>query len=146
VGARQPHHELATTDAELAKTEAAVERYMLAFENGSVAEQMFGDRVRELGRKTQALRARRAELAADVAADEGPGPAPENLEELRVQLIDVAEHGPEPVRKPVAPAFIHSLVVEAGNRVQPTFRIPSGRMETDGNGNGANGGGSRHDT
>ena len=38
-------------------------------------------------------------MAAEAAADQAPVPAPEDLEELRVQLIDVAEHGAEPVRK-----------------------------------------------
>ncbi len=91
MGARQRRDVLASTDAELARTEAAVDRYMHAFENGTVTEEMFGDRVRELGRKAQTLRARRADLAAEAAADEAPVPAAEDLEELRVQLVSVAE-------------------------------------------------------
>src|SRR5207302_2075654 len=106
VGAKRRRDELAATDAALAKTEAAVERYMHAFENGTVTEEMFGERVRELGRKARALRARRAELQAEAAADDEPVPSAEDLEELRVQLVDVAERGPAPVRKAVAQAFV----------------------------------------
>jgi len=135
VGARQRRDQVAVTDTALAKTEAAVERYMHAFENGAVTEEMFGERVRELGSKGQALHARLAELATEAAADESPVPSSADLEELRIRLIDVAERGPEAVRKAVAQAFVHSLVVETRNRVRPTFRIPSGLMETDGNGN-----------
>ena len=137
VGARQRRDELAATEAELAKTKAAVDSYMHAFENGTVSEEMFGKRVRELGRKAQILRARRAELAAEAAASEAPVPSAEDLKGLRLQLIDVAEAGPEPVRKTVAQAFVHSLVVEARGRIRPTFRIPSGLMDSDGNGNSA---------
>lgn len=59
MGAQQRRDELTATDAELAKTEAAVDRYMHAFENGTLTEDMFAERVRELGRKAQALRGRR---------------------------------------------------------------------------------------
>lgn len=137
MGARRRRDELAATDAELMKTEAALERYMRAFENGAVSVDMFGERVHELGRKAHALRARRAELATAVGAHGAPVPSPEDLEELRVQLIDIAEHGPEPVRKAVAQAFVHGLVVEARDRVQPTFRIPSGLTVRGGSGDGA---------
>ncbi len=75
VGARRRRDELAATDAELAKTEAAVERYMHAFENGTVTEEMFGERVRELGRKAETLRARCVQMNAEAAADEAPLPA-----------------------------------------------------------------------
>ena len=38
-------------DADLRKTRHAAERYMDALENGTVTEEMFGDRVRDLGQK-----------------------------------------------------------------------------------------------
>ena len=50
---RQRHDELAATDAELAKTEAAVERYMHAFEAGTLTADMFAERVHELGNKAK---------------------------------------------------------------------------------------------
>ncbi len=137
VGARQRRDELTATEAELAKTEASVDRYMHAFESGTVTEDMFGERVRELGRKAQALRRRRAELLGEAAADAAPVPSQEDLRELRVQLVDVGENGPGPIRKAVAQAFVQNLVVEARDRVQPTFRIPSGLMGNGGDGDSA---------
>jgi hypothetical protein len=38
-------------EAQLKKTEAAIERYMHAFEAGTITEDMFGTRVRDLGHK-----------------------------------------------------------------------------------------------
>ena len=50
---RQRHDELTATDAELAKTEAAVERYMHAFEAGTLTADIFAERVPELGTKAK---------------------------------------------------------------------------------------------
>jgi hypothetical protein len=46
---------------------------------------------------------------------------PDSIPDQGAQLIEVGEHGPEPVRKMVAQAFVHSLVIEARNRIQSTF-------------------------
>ncbi len=56
--------EIAVLDVELAKVEAAVERYVLAFENGTVTEAAFGPRVHELGAQAELLRARREEATS----------------------------------------------------------------------------------
>jgi site-specific DNA recombinase len=135
---RQHHDELAATDAELAKTEAALERYMHAFEAGTLTADMFAERVRDLANKAKSLRARQAVLA-EVAADAGaPLPTLSEVEVLRDQLRDVALHGPGPVRKAVAQAFVHSLTVEARDKILPKFEIRRGltienRGEHDGN-------------
>jgi len=135
---RRHHDELAATDAELAKTEAALERYMHAFEAGTLTADMFAERVRDLANKAKSLRARQAELA-DVAADaSAPLPTLSEVEVLRDQLRDVALDGPGPVRKAVAQAFVHSLTVEARDKILPKFEIRRGltienRGENDGN-------------
>ncbi len=45
--ARLHQDEIAATESQLKKTEAAIERYMHAFESGSITEDMFGTRVRD---------------------------------------------------------------------------------------------------
>jgi site-specific DNA recombinase len=123
---RQRHDELTATDAELAKTEAAVERYMHAFEAGTLTADIFAERVRELGTKAKLLRARQAELA-EVAADaSAPLPSLDEVETLRDQLQAVALSGPGTVRKAVAQAFVHSLTVEARDKILPKFEIRRG--------------------
>ena len=119
---RRRRDELAATDAELAKTEAALERYMHAFEAGTLTADMFAERVRDLGNKAKSLRARQAEIA-NVAADaSAPLPTLDEVEFLRDQLRDIALHGPGPVRKAVAQAFVHSLTVEARTRSRRSSR------------------------
>ncbi|WP_072792690.1 zinc ribbon domain-containing protein [Ferrithrix thermotolerans] len=65
---RQHHDELAATDAELTKTEAAVERYMHEFEAGTLTADIFAERIRELGNKAKSLRARQG-LCPDSCAN-----------------------------------------------------------------------------
>jgi len=54
---------------------------MHAFENGALTEDLFGERVRELGAKTAALRARTAELGA-AAPEPADTPASADLRAL----------------------------------------------------------------
>jgi site-specific DNA recombinase len=56
--------ELAGIDAEARRTDEAIERYLLAFENGTLPEDRCGERVRGLALRASELRQRRAELEA----------------------------------------------------------------------------------
>ncbi|MFN2607205.1 MAG: recombinase zinc beta ribbon domain-containing protein [Acidimicrobiales bacterium] len=58
--AARAEQEVAGLDAELRRTEAAIERYMLAFENGKLTEDMFAERVQELAPQASALRSSQA--------------------------------------------------------------------------------------
>jgi site-specific DNA recombinase len=124
--ARQQREELAATEAEIAKTDAAVDRYMHAFEAGTLTADIFADRVRDLGDKARALRLRHAELGRTAAEVEAPLPTVSEVTALRDQLRDVALHGPGRVRKAVAQAFVHSLTVESRERILPKFQIRRG--------------------
>jgi len=135
---RQHHDELAATDAELTKTEAAVERYMHAFEAGTLTADIFAERVRELGNKAKSLRARQAELAETATDATAPLPTLAEVESLRDQLRAVAHHGPGPVRKAVAQAFVHSLTVETRDRILPKFEIRRGLSIEDTGGHDGN--------
>jgi site-specific DNA recombinase len=147
---RQRYDELTATDAELTKTEAAVERYMHTFEAGTLLADIFAERVGELGNKAKLLRARQAELA-DVAADAtAPLPSVDEVQALRDQLQTVALSGPGTVRRAVAQAFVHSLTVEARDKILPKFEIRRGLAigvtgEHDGNPKHPREGRSRHD-
>lgn len=54
--ARMRADQVAAADAELAKTEAALARYMAAFERGSISDEAFAGRVRDLQAKATTLR------------------------------------------------------------------------------------------
>jgi len=58
--------EAAALDAELAKVDAGIDRYLRAFETGAMPEAICGKRVKDLGAQSTALRARRQVLADEM--------------------------------------------------------------------------------
>jgi hypothetical protein len=66
----QYQEQLAMVDGEIRRNEQAVERYLLAFEAGTLQAEVCGDRVRVLAQATAGLRSRREELVAQL---EGAG-------------------------------------------------------------------------
>ncbi len=110
---------------EIAKTEAAIERYMTAFERGTLPDEAFADRVRELGLTTKTLRARRTELAEALPSSSDTLPSPAVLAAIHRELEHVAEHAPDDIKKTVARAFVKSLEVESATRVRPVYRVLS---------------------
>ena len=130
--AAQLHHdELAATKAQLKKTEAAIDRYMHAFEAGTITEDMFGTRVRDLGHKARALQARYEELSEAVEEADLTPPNAADIEALRQELQDEIENGSDPRKKAIARAFVKELVVEQRDTIQPCFYIRGGLPELD---------------
>ena len=124
--AQRRHDEVVATEAGLQRTEAAIERYVRAFEAGTVSDEMFGPRVRELGDQARTLRARRLELAeADDAAAADP-PTRADLDAMHAVLEEMIRHGSDARRKAVAQAFVHRLVVVEPGVVQPIFLVRGG--------------------
>ncbi len=122
------HHrdEIDATTAELKKTEAAIERYILAFEAGTISDDMFGPRVRDLGERARTLKTRRDELeeAADLAAMDPP--AQTDIDTLRTELAHIVANGTDAHRKAAAQAFVYRLVVVEPGVIQPTYLIRGG--------------------
>ncbi|MDA8281009.1 MAG: recombinase family protein, partial [Actinomycetota bacterium] len=75
--------ELAALDAELAKVDAGIDRYLRAFETGAMPEAICGTRVKALGSQSTALRARREVLSDEMAEADLTAPSPEELSALR---------------------------------------------------------------
>jgi site-specific DNA recombinase len=106
---------------ELKKTEAAIERYMKAFESGSTTDDLFGARVRNLNDNARALRACHEELTQieEIAAMDPPTQA--DLDTLRTDLEDELLHGSGARRKAAAQACVHRLHVDGRDTTHPTF-------------------------
>ncbi len=120
---RMQRDEILATETELKKTEAAIERYMMAFEAGSITDDLFGPRVRDLSDKARALRARHEELTQieEIAAMDPPTQA--DLDSFRTDLEDELLHGSNARRKAVAQAFVHRLVIDGRDTIHPTFYV-----------------------
>jgi site-specific DNA recombinase len=107
---------LASLRAELRKAESAIERYMSAFENGTITEAMFGERVRELGQKVGDLPNRESELRFESSPTPERLPSTNEIEILREELRIAAKHAAVPARKALVKAFVHELTVETRER------------------------------
>jgi site-specific DNA recombinase len=126
-------HELASIDAELCKTERAIERYMLAFENGTLPEASFAGRLEQLTRTTEALHARRA--AAMNVDDVSPAaPSIDDLARVAADLRHAIGEAPETARKAIVQAFVADLTVQHRQAIQPRYRVLATLSDTEASG------------
>lgn len=123
-GRQQRAAELTALEAEIRKAEAAVERYMLAFEDGKLAADRFGQRVEELTVRVVDLRQRHADLTDELAeAATVTAPSASELKDLRGRIAAAIEAGTDAMRRTMLQGLVQELRVVARDRVLPTFRL-----------------------
>jgi site-specific DNA recombinase len=120
----QHQRELAKTDADIAKTEQAIERYLLAFEAGTLPEVQCGNRVRDLGAKLVDLQDRRNELHELLTTATPTTPNDEQLAEARKHIRDAIDHGDDQHRTQLLQAVIAEIRVESREHITPVYRVP----------------------
>jgi site-specific DNA recombinase len=118
--------ELGAVESRLAKVEASIERYLRAFEDGTMPETQCGQRVRELSTEAADLRARRDELAEAVESAEQVPPSPEVLAEVRRRIGEAIENGTDAERKALLQALVANVEVTSRDHIEPYFRVPQG--------------------
>ena len=116
--------ELTALDGELCKTEEAIERYLLAFEAGTLPEAACSQRIQTLAHKTAELRERRFQLAADLDASP-QGPTHDELEALRHRVQKVIADGDTGAQKQLHYSLVHEVRAAARSDIQPIFKIPN---------------------
>jgi len=126
---RQRQRERRSLETELAKTEGAIDRYLRAFEAGTLPEIECGSRVQALSEQAGALRRRRDEM--DDEGDEiiVPPPSPTELAELDERLREAIAEGSPAVVKELLQALVHEIRVEGRHAIRPVFRIPQGKRD-----------------
>ena len=127
-GAVRAQHqaELAVVDTEAARTEEAIERYLLAFEAGTLPEAQCGQRIRTLGSKAAELRTRRVELVELIAANEEPEAQRATLDAIRDHLAETIQNGEAATKKGLLQNLVHEIRVEGRHDIKPYFRLPIG--------------------
>lgn len=111
--------ELATVEAQITTTDQAIDRYLTAFENGKMKEDLVADHVDRLRARLKQLRARRDDLTADL--DDGPtAPDPAALAD---HIGDVIAEGSHNQTK----ALIARVTITGPTTLKPVFRIPQPR-------------------
>ncbi|MBL0888488.1 recombinase family protein [Myceligenerans indicum] len=99
-GSHRHHAELDTITGQITTTEAAIDRYLTAFENGTLDERTCGRRVNDLTVKLDQLKTRHDELR-QLCHDLPQLPSPTAIEQLRQDLAHVLRHGTPGQRKAV---------------------------------------------
>jgi site-specific DNA recombinase len=116
--------ELAAVEARVVKAEGSLERYLRAFEEGTMPEVQCGARVRELGKELADLRLRRDELADLVDDVEVVPPSEEVLAEVRGRVAEAIERGTDAERKALLQALVANVSVTSREHIEPYFRVP----------------------
>jgi site-specific DNA recombinase len=128
-GTEQPliEEQLAQVDAEMRRAEDAVERYLLAFEAGTMPEAICGDRLRALSQTIADLRCRHGELTAQLDGDSPDAVADVDLAKLGNLVDDILADDQQdlPAAKALFQQLIAGIEVASRRAIRPTFRIPS---------------------
>lgn len=122
--------ELAAVDAEIRKGEEAIERYLLAFEAGTLTDDVCRKRLDAIARRGAELRQRRGDLLTAMEA-EPTAPTPAHLAAVRARM-ERALNGDMNERKAVVQALVDRITVDSRASIRPTFRFPTALGSDDG--------------
>jgi site-specific DNA recombinase len=120
--AAQHAAELDSLAGRAAATQAAIDRYLTAFENGTLDDITCGRRVTDLTAQLDQLNQRRAELTEAAIPQHAPDPA--EIERIHRHLADILASGTLGQRKAVMETHIAKIQFD-GNRLIPIYRIPA---------------------
>jgi site-specific DNA recombinase len=127
--ADQPDHEreLARVEEKIRKGRSAIDRYLRAFETGSMPEFVCSDRLKELQAEILTLEASREQLL--VEQEGSPQAPPEELLELAVtRLEEAVDHGEPQTVKSLLSALIDRVEVEGRHAIRPIIRVDGVRI------------------
>ena len=116
--------ELMAVTEQLRKTEASIERYLNAFEEGTLPESIGASRLEGLAAKAAELRQRKTELREALENSEIVPPSEEVLRTLRAQIAHTISTQDEAQQKRLLQALVHEIRVD-GRKVTPVFRVPT---------------------
>ena len=115
--------ELTAAEHELARTSAAIDRYLTAFENGTLDPEDLAKRLAQLTTRSAQLRARREQLASQAAASPAAPPAA-TLRQIAEHIDEIIGAGTHAQRKALIEALVANVRITGPRRIVPVFRIP----------------------
>ncbi len=119
------HAEASAVHAQIKTKQAAIDRYVSAFENGTMDDTTAGPRITALHAEIEQLHARHHEIT-DTIADQPAAPPPATIAQLGTYLHDILDAGTPAQRKAAVEALIDEIrITEEG--IIPVFRIPGPR-------------------
>lgn len=116
--------ELASTQTQLRDTTAAIDRYLRAFEAGTMPDTLCAPRVAELSARRDELAVHRDQLTAQLRAATPPAPSRSQLQAIGAAVRQAVSDGsPEPIKE-ILGALIDRVEISPDRHAQPYFRIP----------------------
>ncbi|MDT3445112.1 MULTISPECIES: recombinase family protein [unclassified Pseudofrankia] len=115
--------ELTTVQTDLTQTDQAIDRYLSAFERGTLDEETLATRLAALRIKQKQLRRRHTELTAQIG-DEPVMPPRATLRKIANHIDTIIEVGTDLQRKALVEALIDEVKILGPGRLQPIFRVP----------------------
>jgi site-specific DNA recombinase len=115
--------ELAANERELAKTGAAVDRYLAAFENGAPDHEDLAGRLAQLKARSRQLAARHDELAAELATLPAE-PSAATRRQVADHISEIIASGSHSQRKALIETLVAQVKITGPGRIVPVFRIP----------------------
>jgi len=125
-GCSRQEGELRAIDGELAKVDAGIDRYLRAFETGTMPKALCSERVKALGTRANTLRARRQDLDGQMDDSKLVAPTPGELAALRTRVAGAGANGSPATVKSLLHALVHEIRVDSREAIHPVFRVPLG--------------------
>jgi len=123
--------ELTAMRRKLSETRAAMDRYFRAFEAGTMPEDTCTPRIASLNEQAKALERRASELATLEDAEQPERTNAAELDALRDTLRAALEDSTPTRAKTVLQTMIDGIRVDARDQIEPTFRVPTVRIDCD---------------
>jgi site-specific DNA recombinase len=117
--------QLTAVTRDLKQAHTSIDRYLTAFEKGTLddADDNIRHRLAALKQRTKQLRGRKAQLEFEL--DQPPqSPTPGDLAKIRNQIEEVLRCGTPNARKALFEGLIHEIEVLGDGSVRPHFRVP----------------------
>ena len=125
--ARQPDRtaELAALDQRIKDTEAAIDRYLHAFENGTMTPATCGPRLDALTRQRDELTGHRTALAEQLATTTTELPSRKQLAAYAAQIREDLTGGTTATRKHALAALVNRVEIHPAREATPWFNVPT---------------------
>jgi site-specific DNA recombinase len=123
----QLKEQLAAAEADIRKTEEALERYFLAFEAGTMDERACSQRVERLTSKLTDLRCDRIGLQNAIDLDD-PMPTRDEIDDILAEIRDLITTGTREDHKTLTSVLVGETIVEGRHSIEPSFIVPTQKV------------------
>ena len=117
----QLKEELSAVEGEIKRVNDTVDRYLAAFEKGTMPEALCGKRLDELSDRSRELRLRKEELLEAAEQKRVEAPIPKEVRALRKKVLNVFKCGDSKAKKAILQSLIHEIRI--GDMAYPTYRL-----------------------